>query len=162
MLEFLTLEYIITNYRWFLVVFFLLPLSAFYDFFFAVRNAVMFMLRRSAPSLHNQRVKKVSESVTEWKNGTRTNQMCTARPGWQAMSLRAGKYKKTFKNINVDLCDILDIDTKNKTCTVEPMVTMGQITQSLVPLGWILPILPELDDLTIGTHICILFSLELN
>jgi hypothetical protein len=27
---------------------------------------------------------------------------------------------------------------------------MGQLTQTLQPLGWTLPILPELDDLTVG------------
>ena len=33
---------------------------------------------------------------------------------------------------------------------VEPMVNMGQITACLNPLGWTLPVVPELDDLTVG------------
>ncbi len=33
---------------------------------------------------------------------------------------------------------------------VEPLVTMGQLTAALTPLGWTVPVLPELDDLTIG------------
>ena len=33
---------------------------------------------------------------------------------------------------------------------VEPMVSMGQITALLNPIGWTLPCLPELDDLTVG------------
>lgn len=30
------------------------------------------------------------------------------------------------------------------------MVTMGQLTRTLIPLGYTLPIVPELDDLTVG------------
>jgi len=33
---------------------------------------------------------------------------------------------------------------------VEPLVTMGQLTAVLNPLGWTMPVLPELDDLTVG------------
>ena len=32
----------------------------------------------------------------------------------------------------------------------EPLVTMGQLTATLDQLGWTIPILPELDDLTVG------------
>ena len=95
------------------------------------------------------------------------------------MSLRAGKYKKTYDNIRLDLHDILSINTEKRTVTVEPMVTMGQITHSLLPLGWIIPVLPELDDLTVGglvngtgietsshryglfQHICVAFEIVL-
>jgi len=33
---------------------------------------------------------------------------------------------------------------------VEPLATMGQITRRLIPKGWVLPVVPELDDLTVG------------
>lgn len=33
---------------------------------------------------------------------------------------------------------------------VEPLVTMGQVTALLTSIGWTLPVLPELDDLTVG------------
>lgn len=32
----------------------------------------------------------------------------------------------------------------------EPLVTMGQLSRALNNLGWTIPILPELDDLTVG------------
>lgn len=54
-------------------------------------------------------------------------------------------------NINVNFANILTVDTEEtQTCWVEPSVTIGQITKRLTPLGWTLPIVPELDDLTIG------------
>lgn len=76
--------------------------------------------------------------------------MCTARPGWMAVSFRVGLYKRQMKNISVDLVDVLEVDVQRKVVRVEPLVTMGQITATLNPLGWTLPIVPELDDLTAG------------
>ena len=32
----------------------------------------------------------------------------------------------------------------------EPLVSMGQLSRTLNQLGWTIPILPELDDLTVG------------
>jgi len=43
-----------------------------------------------------------------------------------------------------------------QTVRVEPLVTMGQLTATLDPLGWTLPIVPELDDLTVGTCMSVL------
>jgi len=43
-----------------------------------------------------------------------------------------------------------------QTVRVEPLVTMGQLTATLDPLGWTLPIVPELDDLTVGMCMCVL------
>lgn len=42
------------------------------------------------------------------------------------------------------------MDTERKIIRVEPLTSMGQITARLIPLGWTLPIVPELDDLTVG------------
>lgn len=123
--------------------------------------------------------------IQEWAERGGKEKLCTARPGWQTMSLRVGKCtsttftmrktfaslpahifllisllfapnqqtdKKTFRKIKLDLYDILEIDTSSREpCVrVEPLVTMGQLTAALNPLGWTVPVLPELDDLTIG------------
>ena len=45
-------------------------------------------------------------------------------------------------------CHILYIYKRTVRC--EPMVSMGQLTRILDRLGWTIPILPELDDLTVG------------
>lgn len=88
--------------------------------------------------------------VRAWNDDGRKSTMCTARPGWMAVSLRVGKYKKTMRNINVNLIDVLQVDIDRRVVRVEPLVSMGQITATLNPLGWTLPIVPELDDLTVG------------
>lgn len=33
---------------------------------------------------------------------------------------------------------------------VEPLANMGQVTALLNSIGWTLPVVPELDDLTVG------------
>ncbi|XP_015422478.1 PREDICTED: delta(24)-sterol reductase [Myotis davidii] len=88
--------------------------------------------------------------VREWKEQGSKTFMCTGRPGWLTVSLRVGKYKKTHKNIMINLMDILEVDTKKQIVRVEPLVTMGQVTALLTSIGWTLPVLPELDDLTVG------------
>jgi len=88
--------------------------------------------------------------VRWWNENGRKSLMCTARPGWMAVSLREGKYKKTLHNISVNLIDVLQVDTERQVVHVEPLVSMGQLTATLNPLGWTLPVVPELDDLTVG------------
>lgn len=88
--------------------------------------------------------------MKKWNENGRQSKMCTARPGWATVSFRRGLYKKQLRNIEVNMMDILEIDEKKRTVRVEPLVTMGQITAFLNPLGWTLPVLPELDDLTVG------------
>lgn len=51
------------------------------------------------------------------------------------------------------MVDILDVDTDARIVRCEPLVTMGQVTALLSPMGWSLPVLPELDDLTVGKDI---------
>ena len=71
------------------------------------------------------------------------------------MSLRVGKYKQTSTGIPVaHLCNVLKVDTERRTVFVEPNCSMGQITATLNPLGWTLPVLPELDTLTVGGLTC--------
>lgn len=147
------LTYILTHHRWILVIFFLMPLSILYDAWFYLRAKLVFYFH-SAPAKHSQRVAGIVQQVKNWKAKGGNDRMCTARPGWLAMSLRVGRYKSTNTNIHIDLYDILDVDAEKKIVKVEPMVSMGQVTATLLPLGWTLPILPELDDLTVGGLVC--------
>ncbi|XP_064626464.1 delta(24)-sterol reductase-like [Lineus longissimus] len=143
------LEYILINYRWIFVCLFLLPVSVVYDVLFYVRNWVVFKLN-SAPKQHDKKVQKVQKQIREWIDDGCKTQMCTARPGWMTVSFRVPKYKSTLRQIEVNMIDIIDVDESAKIVRVEPLATMGQITATLNPLGWTLPVLPELDDLTVG------------
>ncbi|KAL1493388.1 hypothetical protein ABEB36_011451 [Hypothenemus hampei] len=142
-------EHILINYRWVFVCLFLLPISFFYDLWFYLRNWLIFKLT-SAPKQHDNKVKYVQKQIREWASQGKKTHMCTARPGWQTVCFRIPKYKNTFKKIQVDLVDILEIDIEKQTVRVEPLVSMGQLTATLNPQGWTIPVLPEIDDLTVG------------
>jgi len=58
--------------------------------------------------------------VREWKKeGGKKKYMCTGRPGWLTVSLRVGKYKKTHKNIMINMMDILEVDTKRQVAVAK-------------------------------------------
>jgi len=143
------LEYILVNYRWIFVIFFLMPVSLIYDVYMFIRNYYVFQVN-SAPHKHQEKVANVQKQVKAWKESGTKERMCTGRPGWQAVSLREGKYKKELKNIYIDLVDVLEVDPVRQIVRVEPLASMGQVSATLLPIGWTLPVVPELDDLTVG------------
>ncbi|KAJ6655064.1 hypothetical protein lerEdw1_005968 [Lerista edwardsae] len=143
------LAYVLVHHRWVFVCLFLLPLSVLFDVYYHLRAWVVQRLH-SAPRQHHQRVRNIQAQVREWKKEGQKTYMCTGRPGWLTVSLRVGKYKKTHKNISISLMDVLGVDTERKVVFVEPLVTMGQLTAHLNPMGWTIPVVPELDDLTVG------------
>ena len=55
-----------------------------------------------------------------------------------------------FIQIHINLANILSIDTTKQVVRVEPMVSIGILNDYLIKLGWTVPVVPELDDLTIG------------
>mmetsp|Transcript_15628 Transcript_15628/g.32120 ORF Transcript_15628/g.32120 Transcript_15628/m.32120 type:complete len:188 (-) Transcript_15628:500-1063(-) len=48
------------------------------------------------------------------------------------------------------LYNILETDTEQMIVRVEPFVSIGQLTHALNPRGYTLPVVPEMDDLTVG------------
>ncbi|CAB3233134.1 unnamed protein product [Arctia plantaginis] len=142
-------EYILVEYRWVVVITVLLPLSLLWKIWSTFRNYVVFKLS-SAPKMHEKKVSYVQKQIRTWLKGDRSTRLCTARPSWQNMSFRQSTYKKTFTKIKINLVDILEIDDKNMTVRCEPLVTMGQLSRTLEPLGLALAVVPELDQLTVG------------
>ena len=56
------LAYILINYRWVFVCFFLLPISLVYDIYHLARSWIIFQLN-SAPKKHDERVQYVQQQV---------------------------------------------------------------------------------------------------
>ncbi|HYE37605.1 FAD-binding oxidoreductase [Methylocaldum sp.] len=142
-------EYLLTHYRGLFAVIVLLPISCIYGAYVTIRNRIMFRFH-SAPARHERRVWDVIRQIEDWKKSGAREKLCTARSGWQAMSEMVPKYKLTHRNIHIGMYDILEIDQIRRTVRVEPLASMGQISRSLISKGWILPVVPELDDLTVG------------
>lgn len=89
--------------------------------------------------------------IREWKDSGSKTPMCTARPSYKSISfMQSFAYKKRLHQIKVDLGDIVFIDEDKGIVRVEPMVTIGQLNDFLIEKGWTVPVVPELDDLTVG------------
>lgn len=141
------IELSVSKYRWISVLFIVLPLSKTFEIFTNLRNRWVWMTGRS-PQKHDERVRRVQEQV---KSRKPDQAMCTARPTWLATSFFHGKYKETMLKIDLnDFTDILQVDTERQVVRVEPLVSCGQLTHTLSPLGWMTAVIPELDDLTVG------------
>ncbi|MGR8935027.1 MAG: FAD-binding protein [Gammaproteobacteria bacterium] len=142
-------EHLLTHYRGIFATVFLLPVSAVYAAYAGIRNRMVFY-RNSAPIKHDSRVDAVIRQVLDWREQGAEQKLCTARSGWKTMSELVPRYKLSHRKIAIDMYDILAIDEQRGIVRVEPLATMGQITRSLISRGWTLPVVPELDDLTVG------------
>ncbi|MCI0433910.1 MAG: FAD-dependent oxidoreductase, partial [Gemmatimonadetes bacterium] len=140
---------VLVRYRWLFVVPVVLPLSVLFDLYWAVRR---FYYRRwkSAPEGHERRVHAIQDRVRRWRPADGGALLCTARKPWTNVSMRVVRYKHRDNTVRVDLHDILAIDPGRGIVRVEPGVTIGQLSRYLIPRGWTLPVVPELDDLTVG------------
>jgi len=142
-------EHVLTHYRGLFSTIFLLPVSVVYGAYADVRNWISFRFN-SAPAKHDARVEAVIRQIMDWKEQGGEQKLCTARSGWKTMSEMVPKYKLSHRKINVGLYDILEIDEQRGIVRVEPLATMGQLSRSLISRGWTLPVVPELDSLTVG------------
>lgn len=142
-------EHLLTHYRGQFATVFLLPVSAVYGAYSGFRNWLSFRLN-SAPTKHDARVANVIRQINDWKAQGGEQKLCTARSGWKTMSELVPKYKLSHRKIAIGLFDVLEIDEQRGIVRVEPLVSMGQLSRTLISQGWTLPVVPELDSLTVG------------
>lgn len=136
--------------NWVLVVPVVLPMSKAYDLYWTARH-IYFRRLRNAAAEHETRVQRVVDQIKDWNARGRPGLLHTSRKSWQSVAVRAIEYKKKSQSgVDVELSDILSVDTERRVIRVEPRVNMGQITRELNPRGYSLPVVAELDDLTVG------------
>ena len=139
--------YVLTYHRSAVVTVFVLPMSLLWNCAMNVRSKYIHTFH-SAPHLHHERVATIQHQVRNRPN--KDAPLCTARPGWMSVSLSYRTYKTKWNAIEMPLYDILNVDTDSLIVRVEPFVSIGQLTHALNPKGYTLPVVPELDDLTVG------------
>ena len=136
--------------RWAIVVPLVLPVSKAYDLYWNARHVYYRNLRNAAAD-HERRVARVVEQLARWNAEGRPGLLHTSRKSWQSVAVRAIEYKQQKAGaIDVDLHDVLELDVERGIVRVEPRVNMGQLTRWLAPKGWTVPVVAELDDLTVG------------
>jgi len=125
---------------------FLLPISFIWDLISYWSIVLKYWLSSGAVS-HAQKVESVQEQVRA-RDGRK---MCTARPSWMSISQQRLGYKDRMHRIKLDaLHDIVKLDKAKMEVSVEPNISIGYLNRALVRQGFTLPVVPELDNLTIG------------
>ena len=127
--------HLLTTHRAPLVIGLVLPMSLVYDCFYYLRSTYVQASCGGFPQLHKARVQKIQQQVKAWCAGGRLQRMVTARPGWLSISPSLREYKAHAHQISVPLYDVLELDEENGTVRVEPQVTMGQLSRTLLPRG---------------------------
>ena len=148
------LNHLITRHRSAFSFFILMPASCLSKVFLSVRSKLSVYWNQGEKT-HEGNVTRVVTQIRAWNDADRKTRLCTARPGWMAMSFRQGRYKKTMTGITLShLRNIVRVDPEKKTVLVEPNVSMGELSKALRSMGWTLPVIPELDALTVGGLLC--------
>ncbi|MBA3956795.1 MAG: FAD-binding oxidoreductase [Parachlamydiaceae bacterium] len=143
-------ETLLIKFHWLFVILFLIPLSIIYSVYESLKNKLSFFKENSYKA-HDLKIKEIQDQIKRRNQTDPKKRMCTGRPGWKAMSFRSGLYKNQLWNVDLSkLTSIFHIDREKKLVFVEPLVNMKQLTSMLNPLGLTVPVLPELDDLTVG------------
>uniref|UniRef100_A0A0K2UHG8 Delta(24)-sterol reductase n=1 Tax=Lepeophtheirus salmonis TaxID=72036 RepID=A0A0K2UHG8_LEPSM len=140
--------FILNEHSWCLI-FILVPISLGYDLFFKFLKLINSIIGYSNAS-HEEKLKDVQRQVRHRLDTGDKRPMCTARPGYKSITLQQITYKETCYKININMSNVIDLDTKNQRVLVEPMIDIGTLNDYLISQGWTLPVVPELDELTIG------------
>ncbi|XP_049817461.1 delta(24)-sterol reductase-like [Aethina tumida] len=138
------------NNRGLVVVFFCLPASFLFELFLTLKREIYRTLF-SSPQNHDNRVRDIQKQIQSWNKLPLTERklLCTSRPNWLSLSLTFFQ-KDQCHQVPIDLFDILELDEKNLTVRVEPMVRVGDITKYLIPKGYTLAVTLEIADATLG------------
>ncbi|KAI9022589.1 hypothetical protein DFJ74DRAFT_99818 [Hyaloraphidium curvatum] len=101
---------------------------------------------------HAARVRRVADSVKAWNALPADSRppIRTDRSEASSHSVRAVQKGGALKVPMGDLCNILSLDKEARTVTVEPFVTVGDITTYLLSHGFMLEATLEMEDATIG------------
>ncbi|XP_064935077.1 delta(24)-sterol reductase-like isoform X2 [Musa acuminata AAA Group] len=142
----------LVQFRWIIIVFVVLPLSCFIYFLSYLEE------RKTEKKPYKQRQKEHEENVhkvvkrLQQRNPFKDGLVCTARKPYIVVGMRHVDYKRA-RHFEVDLSpfnNVLDVDRERMVVKVEPLVTMGQLSRITVPLNLALPVVSELNDLTVG------------
>lgn len=136
--------------RGLVVLFFCLPASFIFNSVLKFQQ-VLYRTFFSSPQYHENRVREIQKRVQQWNKLPEESRklLCTSRANWLSLSTTFFP-KDQCQKIPVDLFDILELDEENFAVTVEPMVTVGDITHYLIPKGYTLAVTLEIADATLG------------
>ncbi|KAL1501913.1 hypothetical protein ABEB36_007146 [Hypothenemus hampei] len=136
--------------RGLVILFFCLPASFIFDLLLKIHHKLQKAILNKYTN-HDQRVKEIQRTVQNYNKLSKNNRplLCTSRPNWLSLSTTFFRKDQCHK-VNVNLFNILELDEEKLTVRVEPMVTVGEITEYLIPKGYTLAVTLEIADATLG------------
>lgn len=134
--------------RWVFVVVVLLPASTLLRAYRVLRAACRTVCGSS--KAHEGRVRRIREEIARWRGEGAPGLLCTARKSWMSVTTRRRPYKQQETAIRLDLHHVLEVDLHREVVRTEPEVSIRELTRRLIPAGWTLPVVPELESLTVG------------
>lgn len=142
---------LLTRYRSLILVGVGLPVGFVFDGALRLRSKIYDLLG-AAPERHEEKVRDVQEQVQRWaaQPTEERRPMCTDRKTWMNLSTRF-EPKHQWHQIRMGkLRDILAVDEQAQTIRVEPFVTVGQATRTLIDRGYMLAVNLEIAEATLG------------
>ncbi|XP_038974487.1 delta(24)-sterol reductase-like [Phoenix dactylifera] len=141
----------LVQFRW-IIIFVVLPISCiiYFSIYLSELRAEK-KPNKLRQKEHEKNVRKVVKRLKQ-RNPSKDGLVCTARKPYIVVGMRHVDYKRA-RHFEVDLSafnNILEIDRERMVVKVEPLVTMGQLSRITVPMNLALPVVSELNDLTIG------------
>ncbi|KAI0559583.1 FAD linked oxidase [Gracilaria domingensis] len=144
------------QFRWIVIIPIVLPLSFMWARVHLLKAWVKSLIRGPATiRKHLDRVERVRAALEKHRPGYH-GLVCTARPSFWSVTNRDSAYKRGSRyEVDLsDLADVVEVDMDRMIVKMEPYVTMGYITATLLKMGVCIPIVPEYDDLTVGGLVC--------
>ncbi|GAA0441829.1 FAD-binding oxidoreductase [Streptomyces sp. NPDC046215] len=136
----------VVRHRWIVLIPLVLPADKVFSFVRSAHAACRRVLRRRVA--HDTRVARLQAEVRQRSRG---GSLCTGAKEWQSVSMsREHFYKDAAQPVRIDLDAVLGLDARRRVVRVEPGVTVGRLVRHLVRRGWTLPVVPELEALTVG------------
>ena len=115
-----------------------------------------------AAERHEANVSAVQSQLQAWNEKGRPCRLRTARPNWASMSLKLGSNKGECHLIETGhMNEILSVNAEDLTLVAEPGVTMGELTDVLLPMNLALQTHVEMESITLG-GVAMGFGIETN
>ncbi|RZR92736.1 hypothetical protein BHM03_00021091 [Ensete ventricosum] len=142
----------LVQFRWIIIVFVALPLSCvIYFLSYLEERKTEKKPYKQRQKEHEEKVHKVVKRLRQ-RNPFKDGLVCTARKPYIVVGMRHVDCKRA-RHFEVDLSpfnNVLDVDRDRMVVKVEPLVTMGQLSRITVPMNLALPVVSELNNLTVG------------
>ncbi|VDM52716.1 unnamed protein product [Angiostrongylus costaricensis] len=131
--------------QWIVILCVVLPFNFICEQFLINKKRLVFAIG-TAKRAHGRKVLAIQRQVREWATNGKSTIMCPVENGqWRSHQIPKGITPIYIGN----LVHILEVNKEALSVRVEPMVTMEDLSRTLIPLGYCVPLVPAIKGLTV-------------